>query len=783
MRFVVTSGRSGVHTSGVTGVAWTSETGVVSVSDDQTLRMWNGEGEPLEATLGLDGFYATSLCLAPGGGKGAESGSSAKGGGSRSGAVGSSDGSLRLFSSLPKWETVVEEAHEGAVLGVAYTADGGSLASCGEDGALKVWSRTGVLRSVLLTQPRPVYALAWGVCPPGAEDSSSSSSSGSGGGGGAPAVAVTAGSAVIVKPIDPSRKMEKWKAHDGLVLALDWCRGNGLLVTGGEDGVYKVWDAFGRPLYAGSGWENAITSIAWAPDGSLFAVGSYETLALADASGWTHSLDAVRHAGSIQALEWSSDSSHVVGAGAGGEVVFGYVSGRHVAWRNFDVTLVEPTLVRVVDVANEFEDELSFRDRVVKLSLAGDHLVAATTHQIHIYATDAWSTPVITDVRTRIDAILQTSKYFGLLDTSSGLTILSYDGRVVSSPRLRLGSGDILSPDAVSLSPDTVAVVDPSNGAKVLLFDTGSGRALDEVIVSSRPIAKVALSQTGSPSERKVVFVDTAGELWIASVVAPEPVRLATMVSAVAWSETGDMLVAYSDSSLVTWYYPAVAFLASSLVDATKTADASLASTLGRSPEILSFVDTHVTLRTDGGALAHATISPYPQMLAQYAASRDWKDAVNLCRFVNSELEWAVLAALAVAAKELGPAEIAFAQINQVDKLEHISRIAAIPSPDRRLAELALFCGKPDEAEAALLKANLVYWAVDLNIRLFKWSRALDIAQRHDPSLEPIVCTHRSDYLEDFDRAESDEAFLAAQARVDIDIDRIRELEAGLRQE
>lgn len=79
---------------------------------------------------------------------------------------------------------------------------------------------------------------------------------------------------------------------------------NNLIISGGEDCRYKVgldhffrcdahrigrcaqvWDTVGRQLYASQAFEYPITSIAWAPDGSNFAVGSYNTIRLCDSAG------------------------------------------------------------------------------------------------------------------------------------------------------------------------------------------------------------------------------------------------------------------------------------------------------------------------------------------------------------------------------------------------------------------------------------------------------------------------------------------------------------------
>lgn len=50
----------------------------------------------------------------------------------------------------------------------------------------------------------------------------------------------------------------------------------------------QVWDAYGRLLYQSSLWEHAITSVAWSPDGALFAAGSFNSLALCDRQGWSY---------------------------------------------------------------------------------------------------------------------------------------------------------------------------------------------------------------------------------------------------------------------------------------------------------------------------------------------------------------------------------------------------------------------------------------------------------------------------------------------------------------
>lgn len=47
----------------------------------------------------------------------------------------------------------------------------------------------------------------------------------------------------------------------------------------------QVWDSFGRLLFSSSPLDYPITSLAWAPDGEVFSVGSFNTLHLCDKTG------------------------------------------------------------------------------------------------------------------------------------------------------------------------------------------------------------------------------------------------------------------------------------------------------------------------------------------------------------------------------------------------------------------------------------------------------------------------------------------------------------------
>ncbi|XP_018025375.1 intraflagellar transport protein 80 homolog, partial [Hyalella azteca] len=95
----------------------------------------------------------------------------------------------------------------------------------------------------------------------------------------------------------------------------------------------------------------------------------------------------------------------------------------------------------------------------------------------------------------------------------------------------------------------------------------------------------------------------------------------------------------------------------------------------GKSAVIDQFVDARVIVRRGDGSLVTASVSPYPALLHSYVLARKWDDALKLARFVKEDLVWAVLAGMATAGRNLETAEVAYAAINETDKVHYINKI------------------------------------------------------------------------------------------------------------
>ncbi|CAH2247416.1 intraflagellar transport 80 homolog isoform X1 [Pelobates cultripes] len=471
----------------------------------------------------------------------------------------SSDGKFHLISKFGRVEKTVE-AHSGAVIAGRWNYEGTALLTVGEDGYIKMWSKSGMLRSTVAQTGSPVYSVAWG---PDSEK-----------------ILYPLGKQLIIKPLQPNSKVIQWKAHDGVILNVDWNSVNDRILSAGEDCKYKVWDSYGLPLYSSAPHEYPITAVSWAPDGELFAVGSFHTLRLCDKTGWSYSLEKP-NTGSIFNIAWSVDGTQMAGACGNGQVIFAHVVEQHWEWKNFEVTLVKRRAMQVRNVTNDAVDLLEFRDRVIKASLNYGHLVVSTSLQCYVF-----------------------SEY-------------------------------------------------------------------------------------------------------------------------------------------------------------------------SKTPQIVSFVGNRVTIRRSDGSLVHTNISPYPAILQDYVTSSKWDDAVRLCRFVKEESLWSCLAAMAVASKEMTTAEVAYAAIGEIDKVQYINLIKDLPSKESRLAHIQLVSGNFQEAEASLLQAGLVYQAIQLNIDSYNWERALDLAVKHKTHVDTVLA-YRQKYLDNFRKKETNKRFLQYAEGIEVDWEKIK---------
>uniref|UniRef100_A0A1A8F3D9 Intraflagellar transport 80 homolog n=2 Tax=Nothobranchius korthausae TaxID=1143690 RepID=A0A1A8F3D9_9TELE len=667
----------------------------------------------------------------------------------------STDGKFHLVSKMGRIEKSVE-AHKGAVLAGRWNYDGTALVTAGEDGKIKIWSKSGMQRTTLASEGSPVYSVAW------SPDSDR--------------VLYTSGRQLVIKPLQPSAKITQWKAHDGIILKVDWNSVSDLILSGGEDCKFKVWDSFGRLLHSSACQDYPVTSLSWAPDGEVFAMGSFNTLRLCDKTGWSYALEKP-NTGSVFSLAWSADGTQLAGACGNGHVIFAHVVEQHWEWKNFVITLTKRRSMEVKNVLNDAVDILEFRDRIIKASLAYDHLVVATSLQCYVYNSRNWNTPLIFDLKEgTVSLILQAEKYILLVD-GSGLYTFSYDGRLISSPKFPGMRADLLNAQSVSLSNDTVAIRDQNEEKVILFFDIVSGKSVGDgkPVTHKLEVVEIALDQCGPSSERKIAFIDKNRDLYLTSVhhlrKEPKVCKIGSMVHSMAWNDSANILCGIQDKQLTVWYDPGVVFTDKELLP--KILYIKDGSEFSRAPHILSYVGTKVTLRQGDGSLVYSSVPAYPAILHEYSAAARWEDALRLCRFAKDRCLWACLAGMAMANRELSTAEIAYAALGELPRVQYINFIREQPSRESSLAHMLMFSGHIQEAESTLLQAGLIYQAIQMNIDLFYWERALELAVKHKTHVDTVLA-YRQRFLQKFGRKETNKRFLQYSEGVEVDWEKIQ---------
>src|SRR5207249_476222 len=76
-----------------------------------------------------------------------------------------------------------------------------------------------------------------------------------------------------------------WPAHDGAVRGVAFTRDGDTLLTGGADGLVKLWDLNGQLKHSFDWRIGDVNAVAFAPDGLTAAAGGFEKILIWDVEG------------------------------------------------------------------------------------------------------------------------------------------------------------------------------------------------------------------------------------------------------------------------------------------------------------------------------------------------------------------------------------------------------------------------------------------------------------------------------------------------------------------
>uniref|UniRef100_A0A5S6QYY0 WD_REPEATS_REGION domain-containing protein n=1 Tax=Trichuris muris TaxID=70415 RepID=A0A5S6QYY0_TRIMR len=655
----------------------------------------------------------------------------------------SDDGKLCYLTGTGKVEKIVS-AHQGAVLCVAWSADCSSVATGGEDGLVKIWSRNGLLRLTLTAVDNPVYDLVW------SPDCSR--------------VLFCADNALYLRNVQGPERAVHWKAHAEPVLCIDWNSVNCCIASGSEDGKFKVWHENGQVLYTSSNVKSAVTTLSWSPDGHLLAVGFQQRLRLCTSSGYHVVYEEVID-GQVAKIAWSPDRSILSVENSDNELLLFYIHAENSRWHQLEASQLENGSIEIKNFLNNTVELLETNSRICKFLLGWDHLVATTEKQCYIFRCANWNTPVIFELKFVVYDLMLAERIFAL--TNGCLyVIFTYDGCLQSS----IQSGGIDSSavrffdvDAIALCNDSLCVRSLENRRRLETYDPINGKRVgNATILHGYDIVQITLEQVGSKSGRKVAFVDVNGNCFISRLYSGRGmVKLGQIVQAVKFSDCTQMLLGVQDESLMLWCHPGAAFVDAQLLPKVVLKNQC---EVGKAARLEGFQASQAILRRSDGCLIFCMLSPFPFALHNHLRQQQWEKALQLCRQIDEAALWTTVAVEATLCGQLDVARSCYAAINEVEKIIFMNRM----NDSSREVDLCLLTGDVEKAEQLYLERKNFLEAIVLNIDLNCWSRALEIASKQKSFLSLVIgLRHR--YLVENDCEESIEQFKQLEGEVEVD--------------